>query len=47
MSADEVREIVSYVTSHRRGDRPFDVVVEGMSDGPREMERSRGCDRSD
>jgi probable F420-dependent oxidoreductase len=39
MSANEVRDIVGYVTSHRTGDHPFDVVVEGMSDGPREMER--------
>jgi alkanesulfonate monooxygenase SsuD/methylene tetrahydromethanopterin reductase-like flavin-dependent oxidoreductase (luciferase family) len=39
MSPGELREIVDYVRRYRTSERPFDVVMEGMSDGPDELAR--------
>ena len=39
MSADEIREVVEYVTRHRKSESAFDVVMEGMSDDPDDLTR--------
>jgi alkanesulfonate monooxygenase SsuD/methylene tetrahydromethanopterin reductase-like flavin-dependent oxidoreductase (luciferase family) len=39
MSADEMREVVDYVARHRTSERPFDVVMEGMSDDPEDLKQ--------
>jgi alkanesulfonate monooxygenase SsuD/methylene tetrahydromethanopterin reductase-like flavin-dependent oxidoreductase (luciferase family) len=39
MSTSELQDIVDYVMRYRTSERPFDVVMEGMSDGPDELAR--------
>jgi alkanesulfonate monooxygenase SsuD/methylene tetrahydromethanopterin reductase-like flavin-dependent oxidoreductase (luciferase family) len=39
MRPGELRQIVDYVSTHRPNDHHFDVVMEGMSDGPEDLDR--------
>ena len=39
MSPGELQQIVSFVEDRRSGDRTFDVVMEGMSDGPAHLDQ--------